>query len=282
MMRTTLLAMLVVAMAAASSTAQTVRKSVGANAAAIQAAVDQFRADLGVLQTGPSTGVGPNARREINWDAVPDAFATPNSFPGNFFNQVSGSPVGRVRGALFTTSSGTMEVSSNAASGVTTLFGNRNADNDDDFAAFSAERIFGLKDTVTVDMTFSVPGSPSVPATVRGFGVIFTDVELADAAKIELFDVNNALLFSGAADPFAFTGGDSFKSFSFIGASYADPIVSRVRITNGGFDVDLDQLGVNDATAMDDFIYGEPVAVPETGAVLLALIGGAGFWIRRR
>ncbi len=154
--------------------------------------------------------MGPNARREINWDAVPDASATPNAFPGNFFNQVSGSPVGRVRGALFTTSSGTMEVSSNAASGVTTLFGNRNPQNADQFAAFSAERIFGLKDTLTVDMTFSLPGSPGVPAMVRGFGVVFTDVELADAAKIELFDVNNVLLFTGAADPFAFTGGDKF------------------------------------------------------------------------
>ncbi len=74
----------------------------------------------------------------------------------------------------------------------------------------------------------------------------------------------------------------SFKSFSFIGASYADPIVSRVRITNGGYDVDFEQLGVNDAVAMDDFIYGEPVAVPEPTTVLLALIGAAGLWIRRR
>lgn len=279
MMRKTLLATLAVAMAAASSTAQTVRKSVGANAAAIQAAVDQFRADLGALQTGPSTGIGPNARREINWDGVPDASASPNSFPGDFFNQATG---GRARGALFTTSSGTMEVSSNAASGVATLFGNRNAQNADQFAAFSAERIFSLKDTLTVDMTFSLPGSPGVPATVRGFGVVFTDVELADAAKIELFDVNNVLLFTGAADPFAFTGGDSFKSFSFIGASYADPIVSRVRISNGGYDVDFQQLGVNDAVAMDDFIYGEPVAVPEPATVLLALVGAAGLRFRRR
>jgi type II secretory pathway pseudopilin PulG len=279
MMRTTLLAMLVVAVAAASSTAQIVRKSVGANAAAIQAAVDQFRADLGALQTGPSTGVGPNARREINWDGVPDAFASPNSFPGDFFNQATG---GRARGALFTTGSGTMEVSSSTSSGVTTLFGNRNTQNADQFAAFSAERIFSLKDTLTVDMTFSLPGSPGVPATVRGFGVVFADVELADAAKIELFDVNNVLLFSGAADPFAFTGGDSFKSFSFIGASYADPIVSRVRISNGGYDIDFEQLGVNDATAMDDFIYGEPVAVPETGAVLIALVSISALWIRRR
>ena len=54
------------------------RSAVGANAAAIQAAVDQFRADLGTLNANV-VGSLPSGRREINWDGVPDEFAAPSS-----------------------------------------------------------------------------------------------------------------------------------------------------------------------------------------------------------
>jgi hypothetical protein len=79
--------------AAASATAVT-RSAAGANAASIQATVDQFRADLG----GVNNGVGdsfPSGRREINWDGVPDNRAEPNRLPFNFFNTTS------PRGAVF-------------------------------------------------------------------------------------------------------------------------------------------------------------------------------------
>ena len=58
-----------------------IRSGAGADAAAIQGVIDQFRADLG-------------QRREINWDGVPDELAAPNFLPGNFFNS---------RGAFFST-----------------------------------------------------------------------------------------------------------------------------------------------------------------------------------
>lgn len=65
--------------------APVVRTASGANPAAIQATVDQFRADLG----GANNGVGghfTSGRREINWDGVPDSFSAPNFLPVNFFN----------------------------------------------------------------------------------------------------------------------------------------------------------------------------------------------------
>src|SRR5690242_16279035 len=65
--------------------AQVSRTAAGANAAAIQATVDQFRTDLG----GSNNGVGgsfKNGRREINWDGVPDNFSAPNFLPVDFFN----------------------------------------------------------------------------------------------------------------------------------------------------------------------------------------------------
>ena len=45
-----------------------VREATGANAAAIQAAVDQFRNDLGNPNNGNAAGSQAGGRREINWD----------------------------------------------------------------------------------------------------------------------------------------------------------------------------------------------------------------------
>ena len=56
-----------------------VRTAVGADAASIQSAVDQFRLDLGVNNgLGPCTGacLPGVGRREVNWDAVPDSFSS--------------------------------------------------------------------------------------------------------------------------------------------------------------------------------------------------------------
>jgi hypothetical protein len=272
---------------------QVVRTGVGANAASIQAAVDTFRADLGVNNglgpcSGPcAPGVG---RREINWDAVPDAFSSGGGtpFPGNFFNLAAGNPLGRVRGAEFTTT-GAFEVSADADSdndgnpGPTPiLFGNRSPDNATDFEAFSAERIFGLVGTNLLDVKFSVPGSPASPALVRGFGAIFTDVELANSTKMEYFDSSDTLLHTQSAPEFVFAGGDSGKSFSFAGVSFPDAIVSRVRITNGGYDLNLTQFGADDAVAMDDFIYGEPILVPEPVLSWLGFAASLGLLARLR
>jgi hypothetical protein len=267
-----------------------VREGVGANAAAIQAIVDQFRADLGALAApGASTG-DPNRRREVNWDGVPDNLSSGGgAFPGDFFNQPAAFPTaGRIRGIQFTTTGG-FEVSADSDSDndgspgpVPMLFGNHSPENADDYAAFSPERIFGLVGTNQMDVTFSPAGQPGVPAHVRGFGVVFTDVELAGAAKLDFYDAANNLLLSRSAPAFAFTGSDSFKSFSFVGASFPTAVVARVHITNGGYDLNLQQFGADDATAMDDFIYGEPIAVPEPAAALPATAALAAIGCSRR
>ena len=50
-----------------------VQQAAGTSAAAIQSAVDAYRADLGALNPNVAGSFG-SGRREINWD-VPDAFA---------------------------------------------------------------------------------------------------------------------------------------------------------------------------------------------------------------
>ncbi|MDZ4781751.1 MAG: PEP-CTERM sorting domain-containing protein [Planctomycetia bacterium] len=272
--------------------AQNVFSAVGQNAIDIQTGLDAFRADLGPIQAGPSTGLGPNNRREVNWDGVPDAFSSggANAFPGDFFNLATGNAAGRIRGIQFTTS-GTFEVSADSDSDgdgnpgpVETLFANRHPDNDEDFAAFSAERIFGLNGTNLLDVTFSLPGSPDVAALVRGFGAVFTDVEEDGTTKLEFFDLDDNLLATENVPAFPLDGAaDTFKSFSFLGLSFDDAVVSRIRITNGSLDLSLVSFGAgNDAVAMDDFIYGEPIAVPEPGTIGLLLVGGAVLTVARR
>ena len=121
--------------------AQDVFSAVGQNAIDIQTDLDAFRADLGpAIAPGPSTGAGPNNRREVNWDGVPDAFSSggANAFPGDFFNLATGNAAGRIRGIQFTTS-GTFEVSADSDSDgdgnpgpVSPLFGNRHPGNADE------------------------------------------------------------------------------------------------------------------------------------------------------
>ena len=59
----------------------------GANAAAIQAAVDTFRTDLGTLNPNVAGSFG-SGRREINWDGVSEALSDPNLLPNNFSTQI--------------------------------------------------------------------------------------------------------------------------------------------------------------------------------------------------
>ncbi|MGD9632383.1 MAG: hypothetical protein AB7G28_08665 [Pirellulales bacterium] len=276
--------------------AATVRSAVGADAPAIQATVDQFRADLGAPNAnGPcggscTPGIG---RREVNWDGVPDNLSDPNVFPNDFFNQPTAQPAGRVRGIQFS-SAGTFRTSADNDSNGDTIPGPRailfedlGAGNGADFAAFSAERIFGIVGSNQMDVTFSHPGAPLVPAAVKGFGAVFTDVEVANAVLLDFYDVNDVLIHSEAAQAFPFVGGDSGKSFSFVGVSFDSPIVKRVHITNGGFDLTLATFPVNgqtidDSAAMDDFIYGEPLPVPEPTSGIAALLAGAVICLWRR
>jgi hypothetical protein len=236
------------------SAAPVVRTAAGANAAAIQAAVDQFRADLG----GANNGVGGSfttGRREINWDAVPNTFSAPNLLPANFFN--SNSP----RGVVFTAVSDfngqdRFAVSANAASGTAVRFGNVNASYSAIFQTFSPERLFIANDTNNMGVDFFIPGT-KIQATVSGFGVIFTDVDNNAATVVRFYAADGSKL--AQVSPTAANNG-----LSFVGVSFnAGERVARVVITSGNAVLaGANNDGANnvDVVAMDDFIYGEPRA----------------------
>ncbi|MDQ2780105.1 MAG: VPLPA-CTERM sorting domain-containing protein [Pseudomonadota bacterium] len=245
------------AIAASSAWAVPTTSSVsGANAAAVQPTVDAFRASLGPLNANVAGSFG-SGRREINWDGVPVSLAAPNSLPADFFN--TNSP----RGVVLSTPGTGFQVS-----GTPIEFGNIHPSYPGLFAAFSPTRLFTAIGSNVTDVSFFVPGS-SVVASVSGFGVVFTDVDLPNVTSLQFFDLSNSLLGTFYAPPTA--GID--QGFSFIGVAFSTERIGRVRITAGN--QVLGGVEVGDLVVMDDFIYSEPgvTAVPEPASMWF-LLGG--------
>jgi hypothetical protein len=120
-------------------------------------------------------------------------------------------------------------------------------------------------------VNFFVPGS-SVPALTRGFGAVFTHVDLLDTTSLMFFGPNNESLGT-----FFVPSAVGNQTFSFLGVDFGSLEVSRVRITSGNVALAPGQLGPG-VTVMDDFIYGEPNPVPGpiAGAGLPGLILACG------
>jgi hypothetical protein len=211
----------------------------------ITAAVQQYRALLGEPNNGGTPGPLPAGRREINWDGVPDAQSAPNFLPGDFF---------RGRGALFAAPGGSgvqVSADSDNPAGAAVRFGNINPAYAGSFQTFSAERLFSPIGSNVVDITFTVPGTQT-PASVRGFGAVYTDVD-RDSSSFEYFDTNDRSL-----GRFGVPAADN--GLSFLGVAFPTPIVARVRIVYGNAALGPDESATVDVAVMDDFIFGEPQA----------------------
>jgi hypothetical protein len=226
----------------------------GANAAAIQATVDQFRTDLGA--NNGAGGTFPSGRREINWDGVPDNFAAPNAFPANFFN------VNSPRGVVFSTAGTGFQVSADSSNPTSTpvRFGNIDPTYPVTFGTFSAERLFTALGSTVTDVNFFIPGT-ATPAYTSAFGVVFTDNDGA-ISSLQFFDTANNPLASifPASSPGA-QATLAFVALRFTGGEK----VGRVRITAGNTPLGtgvVDNGSSVDVVALDDFIYGEPQTIP--------------------
>jgi len=199
---------------------------------------------------------------------VPDTLSSPNNLPVNFFN------VNSPRGVVFGTPGSGFQVSADSSNPTSTpvQFGNIDPNYPNFFEPFTQERLFTAIGSNIVDVSFFIPGS-LVAALTSGFGVVFSDVDLANTTSLQFFDAANNPL----GGPFFAPGVGGSQTFSFLGVSFSGAIVSRVRITNGNQVLMAGNTG-QDLVVMDDFIYGEPVArtagVPESGRTL-PLLGGA-------
>lgn len=241
--------LVVLSLPTAALAAPVVFEAAGPTAADIQDAVDDFRDFLGPLNPN-AIGSFLNGRREINWDGVPDAFSAPNLLPGGFFN--ANSP----RGAVFFTPGSGFQVSADSDNPTHTpiLFGNLQPAFPLRNRAFSPQRLFTALGSNITETLFFVPGSTE-PATVTGFGVVFTDVNRADSTKIEFLNARGNVFFSRNVRP----GGTLPGSFSFLGVAFdAGERAYMVRITSGNR---APRAPARDVAFMDDFIYAEPQPV---------------------
>jgi hypothetical protein len=244
------------------SAAAVVRSAAGANAAAIQTTVDQFRTDLGALNPN-TTQTFAGGRREINWDGVPDAFSAPNFFPSNFFN--SNSPRGVIFGSPASNSGNDTSnfiVSASAASGTPVRFGNIDASYSSIFQTFSAERLFTVRssndNSTVLSIQFFIPGT-NIPAGVSGFGAVFCDVDSNINAIMRVYGTDGRLV----TVPISVTAANN--GLSFLGISFnAGEKIARVEILSGNKPMvagNIDGTNGVDVIALDDFIYGEPHAI---------------------
>lgn len=238
--------------------------------ASIQGTVDQFRAALGNPNNGNNPGPLPSGRREINWDgggATVTATTVGPTFAG-FQN---------IRGALFATpGTGFSQV---LADGVDDLFGNPSYGNQ--FGTFSPLRLFTPIGSNITEVTFFVPGPNASlhPATVAGFGSVFTDVDLANTTQLQFFGLSNQLLFSAFVAP----GEDQNASLSFLGVlADAGERIARVLITTGNTAGGPTQNANTDVVLMDDFLYSEPQAVPEPAILGLLAVGLTALAVRAK
>jgi hypothetical protein len=138
------------------------------------------------------------------------------------------------------------------------------------FGRSSPGRLFSSIDSNVTEVTFFVPGSAgALVATTRGFGAIFSDVDLPDGSGpggkrgnrksstlVEYYGVDGELLYSSfvPASP-----GDA--GFSFLGITFKDARVASVRITAGDVAPGPNDERPHDIVMTDDFIYGEPQRV---------------------
>jgi hypothetical protein len=127
----------------------------------------------------------------------------------------------------------------------------------DEFNFFSPTKTFAPIGSNLLDQLFQVAGQPT-PAVVRGFGIVFSDVDLDGRTSIQLFARDGSSLGTYAAPVRSDATG-----LSFVGVTFADAIIARVRITLGtgalGATVnDVTAGGTADVVVFDNVIYGEP------------------------
>ena len=205
--------------------------------------VGQFRSLLGDPLNGVTPGAQAAGRREINWDGVPAGFTDNDAFPGDFFNTRS------PRGVVFTTSGPGFRVSGQNLADVDPSYAGQ-------FTFFSPQKTFAVTGSIVMNAEFQVPGSPT-PAVVRGFGVVFVDVDRQGSATVEFFGLSGSLgRFEAPV-----RSGDS--PLSFLGVVFQDAVVTSVRIVSGraalGAGVkDTSDGGSQDLVVMDDLLYSEP------------------------
>lgn len=207
--------------------------------------LNEFRQLLGdQLNTTPGAVGG---RREINWDGVPDQLLS-QKLPVDFFNPTGpAAPAANQRGLKYS-AAGNFQVSK-------TNFVEVNAAAANQFTSFSGDKSFANISSNLWDVEFEVAGQ-AIPAKVKGFGIVFSDVDLPNSVSLEFFNEEKNLgkFFVPAKDG---------SNFSFLGVHFKDEHITRIRVAHDGQldkgQNDITNNGPADLVVMDNFLYSEPV-----------------------
>lgn len=247
----------------------------GADANALLPTLTAFRNLLGGANNLNTVGSVGSGRREINWDGG-GAATTVSPTPFDTFNTAV------PRGAVFTTSTATPATAFVQAppSGLASaaVFNNGTYST---FPVNSQQRLFSAIGSNVTNAAFFIPGT-NTPASVSGFGAVFSDVDLPNSTSIQFFDpLGTPLGFPVFAQPLN-------NGLSFVGVFFnAGEQIGFARITSGNAvpGPNANDGGATDIVFMDDFIFGEPRAVsavpePATLGLLAGLVVVA--FVRRR
>ena len=256
----------------------------GIDAAAITAEIDAYRAALGELNPFEAKNFA-DGRRQINWDAAPDAVSASNAFPGDFFN-FNAAP--RARGIEFappeSATGSSLQLSATGEAGVGVNFANIDPSYAETFRAFSPERLFTAVGSNVIDARFFDPANQSEATVTNGFGAIFSDVDLANVTALKYYDAYDKLVYAQSV-PAVGGGAENVQgSLSFAGVKFATACVARVRLVSGTTPLEagvLDEPAADDKVdlvVIDDLIFGEPQAtgiVPQPSVrIYLPVISG--------
>ena len=242
------------------SGAPVLRSSAGSTPAAIQSQINLFYSDLGGVDNGTGNSF-TTGRRELDFGLIPDNFAEPNNFPGDFFKTTV------PRGALLSASCAGLAqrvaVSADASNPTNTplVFSNVEPSYLGQFITYNSQRVMGVRGPIAnsqcsdINVTFSIPGT-NVPATVKGFGIVFTDADSTGPGSFRVFDANGNQLGN------IVTSSGFASGLSFVGVSFnAGERIASVNIISGSpilFAGNTD--AINDVVAISAMFYGEPRA----------------------
>jgi hypothetical protein len=213
----------------------------------VNSKLNEFRQVLGpTLNTAPGATGG---HREVNWDGVPDSLIG-KPLPTNFFNPVGTETdlAGRQRGLVYAGVGGQFIVSKQNFKDIDPAFV--------DGHSFSGTQTFSNVSSNLWQIEPEVAGQ-AVSATVKGFGIVFSDVDVDNSTSMEFFNESRSL------GKFFVPKHDNNTSFSFLGVYFKNEKVTSIKVGHDGpmnnGDKDVTQGGTKDLVILDDFLYDEPV-----------------------